>query len=191
MLHRKIIFEYNNPDKYNEDLHPQLEVAGDPAVFGPIILTQSQSTFKDCIQQYDIARNNWKLSGNHGFFGAINPSKPTLPFNNFIQNNRHLLYFHEQVQLLPDLLEKVTGALPLFAFSESISESTSTSTKKTPATKTNNNKNIEVLCAMKDDNASKNKTIELTVLNNCLNSLKVAIDEIKRNRESLIAARAR
>ena len=128
--------EYNNSEKYNDDTHPDTTTcSGDPEVFaGPLTWNQSIDLLKSLVRDYETAFANWKLSGNHGSFGEVDPSKASLPFSNFIKNNHSLFYLHEFTSSFPDVFAKVTGALPKGVFIESAgsgdSVTTSSSAKK-------------------------------------------------------------
>lgn len=63
LLHRAIVFEYNNSEKYNNDAHPDTTTcSGDPEVFaGPIIWNQSKDVLKSLVRDYKTVFNNWTL----------------------------------------------------------------------------------------------------------------------------------
>ena len=68
------------------------------------------------MKEYEICYNNCKKSDNHGQMGELDGNKQ---FEDFVQNNRSLLYLHEYSYLYPDLLAKITGNFPARVFRES------------------------------------------------------------------------
>ena len=68
------------------------------------------------LREYERYFNKWKVSGNHGGFGKAGVPKP---FSDFTTVNS-LLYLHEFVYQFPDVLSKVLGELPEWAFKESL-----------------------------------------------------------------------
>ena len=118
-MYRLIAEEYNNPDNYNEDQHPQIVTFKTSPELNdkPIVWEQVKKAMADMVKDYEIAHNNFKKSGNHGDFGEANEDKE---FDKFIKNNQSLLYLHEMAHLWPHILEKITGKLPEGVFNESI-----------------------------------------------------------------------
>lgn len=124
-MHKKFIMEYNDPDKHNEFAWPNIRevVDGDPkfgSKQGPILWRQSATALNLLLKDYEYCLQNLRMSGNHKEFGNYDPSKPTLPFSNFINNNSSMLYVHEFCHIYPNVLEKATGQLPGTVFTESI-----------------------------------------------------------------------
>ena len=121
LFHKDIIMEYNNKDKHNALQHDVANCKGDPAVFGQINWKQSKETLSSAMREYKRCFNSWKLSGNHGAFDE-NPDSVAgepKPFSDFASSNSRL-YMHEFVYQFPDVLSKVIGDLPPWAFRELI-----------------------------------------------------------------------
>ena len=199
LLHRKIVLEYNNPDKYNDDAWPNLRNcrSSSPHQFaGPIDWMQSSKTLKALVKEYEVCFNNWKLSGNHGNFGESRDSR--LPFADFIQNNNSLLYLHEFVYQYPNIFEKVTGELPKGVFSEGIAGSgdnerstgapVSSSKKKTRSQLNNNNNNGWL--QLTNSSATKNAAIEYSTLLDSSNGVTETIQQQRDRKRSLVKAAA-
>ena len=122
LFHKEILLEYNNKDKHNDLAHDIASCNGNhPSKFLPITWQQSKQTMDTFFREYEKSFKAWKLSGNHGGFGEKNTDvgEPK-PFKNFINNVNSLLYLHEFVYQFPDVLSKVFGELPAWAFRESI-----------------------------------------------------------------------
>ena len=70
LLHKEIILEYNNPDKYNALAHNIPSSWGDhPSKYVSIISgAHSKQTLNTAICKYEKTFKNWKISGYHGGF---------------------------------------------------------------------------------------------------------------------------
>ena len=71
LLHREIILEYNNKDKYNKVAHNIANFQGaHPSTFVPITWVHSKQMLNTVVQECKKAFKNWKISGFHGAFGG-------------------------------------------------------------------------------------------------------------------------
>ena len=140
LLHKEIILEYNNKEKHNMIAHKVGCWGAHPSKFAPITWQQSKETLSAVVREYEKCFNNWKLSGNHRGFGENGEEgegegegePPELkPFSDFTYVNS-LLYLHKFVYQFPDVLLKVFGELPKWAFRESIWNSNKDEHKQKP-----------------------------------------------------------
>ena len=118
LLHKEIIMEYNNKDKYNKLAH-HVACRSNPAICSIQSLgVQSKEMLATVIREYERSFSNWKISGEHGGFGEANTDVPPKrkSFSEFTLGINSLLYLHEFVFQFPDVLSKVFGELPKWAF---------------------------------------------------------------------------
>ena len=111
-LHIDIAGEYNDFEKYKNDVFPQLAKGSKTKAcseFTPITQEKSATALKPLLTDYDTIFQKWKFSGNHGEFGEI--TAETKLFSNFISGAKIMLYLHQFVYQFPDILYVVTGKI--------------------------------------------------------------------------------
>mmetsp|Transcript_9670 Transcript_9670/g.24094 ORF Transcript_9670/g.24094 Transcript_9670/m.24094 type:complete len:440 (+) Transcript_9670:124-1443(+) len=171
-LHEKIVLEYNNSSKYNEDAYPDLPCRGSAESNSPITWEQSRKTLNDTIRDYEVCFNSWRRSGNH------------VGFESCIEGKQHLLYLHQFVFSFPNVFEKIAGKFLDDAFRESIGKPNSNvshntdegSVKKRKRSNANNAVD-ERWKEFKESNTKKNN--ELTLLKSHV----IVLDAIAKQRE--------
>ena len=125
--------EYNNTEKHNDLVHDIAVCQGaHPSKFVPIFWSHSKQTLSTVIWEYKRAFKNWKISGYHGGFDdKVEESQlEPQPFCNFVGGINSLLYLHKFVYQFPNVLSKVFGEFPKWAFRESIRNANTTADTK-------------------------------------------------------------
>ena len=115
-MHTIIAGEYNkkNVKAYDGNAFPDIVFTRnlEANVFADIDWQKSKETFSLLSNEYDKCFYNWKQSGYHGDFpdeeGAVAGTEK-LPFGDFTNGNKSMLYMHRFVYQFPDCLSKITG----------------------------------------------------------------------------------